>query len=132
MTVRKSIFIGPLATPAVALLLIVIFCIAAGFQVGIGMLRTISLMILALLAWSYVFTFVFGLPLLLVSRRYGWFGWVYLNVAVAVSTLLVALLMFGLGWTGERMWILAPVLFFGLCNANFTWLLRRVWKPFSA
>lgn len=132
MTIRKSFFIGPLATPAVALVLIVIFCIAAGFQVGVGMLRVISLMLLGLFVWSYVFTFVFGLPFLLFFRHKGLFGWIHLNIVVVASTLLVALLMLVLDLTGDRLWILAPILFFGLCNANFTWLLGRSSKPLVA
>jgi|TARA_B100001079_G_scaffold245156_1_gene232895 hypothetical protein len=114
-----------LATPVVASLLITIFCIAAGLKVGVGVLQVIFFIILALLVWSYVFTLVLILPIHLASRRKGWSGWIYLNSSAVISTLLIAVIMLVLGQTGERLWILLPILFFGLCNANLTWLLHR-------
>ena len=120
---RKTAFaLGPMASPLLILVFSIFISIVSGSQDGvIGFIKTTAVFFFVSLAYSYIFSIIFGLPVYLYFIKKEWLSWFSFNAGALVSTALLGIFM--LITKQDKLDYLLPVLFFAIVNANLMWYL---------
>lgn len=123
---RTAFLIGPLASPSVVLVVVILVSIISGTKEGfLGLIQGSAFVLAAVTLYSYIFTFMFGLPIYYFFIRKDLKSWPLFNLGALLSTILLGLVMLALGQGQNELALLMPVLFFAICNANLMWYLLK-------
>jgi len=122
MNTKAAFAIGPLASPLFVLLLVILVSLVSGLQDGfIGLIKAASILFLVSLAYSYIFTFVFGLPIYIYFIKKSWVTWLHFNAGAIISVSLLGIVMVILKQEEYANMYILPITLFAILNANLMW-----------